>query len=47
MKNPSVTTEAQREWFELVKEALVTKKDEVKLETKVKKKVNLSIVRPT
>lgn len=47
MKNPSITTEEEKEWFDLVREALVTKKpeDEVKLEEKVKKKVHLTIHR--
>lgn len=46
MKNPSITTDTQREWFDLVKEALVSKKleKEVKVE-EVRKKVHLSIHR--
>lgn len=29
MRNPSVTTESQAVWFELIKEALVSKKEDV------------------
>jgi hypothetical protein len=46
MKNPTVTTDAQQQWLDLVKEALfsVKKEEEVK-KTEPAKKVQLSVVR--
>lgn len=46
MRNPSITTESQQQWLDLVKEALVSKNTVEKVEVKeVRPKVKISLQR--